>query len=157
MVTFSVGSIPTNFTICSIACYNGSNKQRILQTDGTSGGDWLHGHWGSAGGGGGPGYAFYGGWITASGVSGVTVVDNWLNMCGKNGSSPPNNILVNTISKGVGSNGGSGSGTLGINTNSTRVNERSDFKLSQVIIWNTILTDAQMLTVANSFKSYLQL
>jgi hypothetical protein len=68
-------------------------------------------------------------------------------MCGKNGSTTPNNMLINGTS--VGSvNGGLGGYTLTINAGSP-YNEAGNFQFSHVIIWDQVLTDAEMKTVSD--------
>jgi hypothetical protein len=73
-------------------------------------------------------------------------------MCGNNGTSIANSILVDSVASGIAPAGGTGGYTLTINTRSL---ERSDWQLSYIVIYDTVLTDAEMLTVSNKLLSYL--
>jgi len=148
-LTWPSGSIPTNFTICIITKYNGTNKKRILQT--TGGPDWLLGHWETH-----KGVAFFNAWYNQTYFD--SNLNNWLIMCSKNGGTSPNNILVDGTSTGAidGTSANSyGSGTLCINNNTDPTKGYSDWALSYIIIWDQFLTDAEMVTVSNTFNSYL--
>lgn len=142
-LTWPASSVPANFTICSITRYAGSTNQRILT--GTSG-NWLHGHWGGL-----RGVAYYEGWKTQV-ASSVGTLANWLVMCGNNGSSNGSNILVDSVQKGTAS-GGTGGYALTINAGS--FSEVSDWGLAYLIIYDRVLTDAQMKTVSDKLLLYL--
>ena len=141
-VEWPTGSIPANFTICSITRYNGASKSRILvgKTD-----NWLHGHWGGR-----RGVCHYDTWITDH--QNVGTVDDWVVVCGKNNGTAPNNILVDGTPSGI-NPGGSGGKTLTINKYTG--GETSDWALSYVFIWDQNLTDAEMVVVSNTLKQYL--
>lgn len=140
-VEWPASSIPTNFTICSISRYNGPSKARILvgKTD-----NWLHGHWGGR-----RGLCHYDTWITDD--ASVGTVDDWVVVCGKNNGTAPNNILVDGTPYGK-NPGGAGGKILTINKYG---NEKSDWALSYVFIWDVNLTDAEMVVVSNTLKQYL--
>jgi hypothetical protein len=142
-LTWPSGSIPTNFTICSVTRYTGGTSRRIL--NGTS--NWLHGHWS-----GNRGVCYYEGWKTNS--TGVGTLNNWLVCCGKNSGSTPNNILLDSVASGT-ATGGASNQQLFINAGGGNYGETTDFQLSYLIIWDQILTDAEMLTTSNALLYYL--
>ena len=147
-VTFPIGSIPTNFTILTLTRYNGSAKQRIIDTSGIT--SWFQGHHSNK-----RGVVFYDGWKTNS--TSIGSIDDWLCVIGKNSTSTPNNILIDGVSSGV-SPGGIGypSLQLCINNNTTTPTEKSDWALSCIMIWDTNLTDDEIVslnTIINNYKT----
>jgi hypothetical protein len=140
------GSIPSTFTICSITRYNGTTRQRVI--DSTSG-EVLHGHWFDK-----SGIAYYGGFKTSQSQSTVVGRDDWVVMCGTNSTSVAiqNNILINGVASGS-ANGGTGGFTLCINNGP--YGEESDFAFQQVLIWDQALTADQMAFVSSSLLGYL--
>jgi hypothetical protein len=147
-ITWPSGSVPTNFTICSITRYTGGINSRIF-TGYESGFNWLHGHWS-----GNRGPTFYGAYFMSNNTS-VGNLTDWLVCCGKNGSTSPNNILLDGVPSGI-ANGGSGGGTLTINNNTGGVSsEISDWAFSYVLIWDQVLTDEELVIVSNKLIDYL--
>ncbi len=146
IITFPTGSIPNSFTILSLTRYTGgTNTRRILQA---STNNWLHGHWG-----GNRGVAHYDGWKTPVSIAGN--VNDWLCMIGKNGGAVPNNILADGATRGT-APGGTGNLQLTINSGIYGSGESSDWALSCVMIWETHLTDAEMVdlnTIINIYKN----
>jgi hypothetical protein len=151
VLTWPTNSIPTNFTVCSITRYVGPNYGRIL-TSVVANQNWLHGHYGSK-----RGVAYYEGWKTQDTAS-VGNLTNWLTFCGVNGnntSNPtPNNILLDNTGVGT-STGGTGNYTLGINNFLGTSAERSEWALSYLIIWDQVLTPAELSTVSTAMNNYL--
>ena len=144
-MTFPTGSIPTNFTILGLARYTGAAKQRILR--GLSR-NWLHGHYASL-----KGQVYYEGWKTNTNISSAGLLNDWLCCIGKNGGSIPGNILADGVGVGT-AIGGVGDDRLSINIGP--FNEPSDWALSCVMIWDTHLTDAEMVdlnTIINNYKN----
>ena len=146
-ITFPSGSVPTNFTLCTITKYNGTFKGRIM--DGANA-NWLHGHYQAK-----RGIVYYGAFRTAQ--TNVGTLDNWLVCCGKNSGTIPKNILVDNTGIAT-STGGSGNIRLSIN-NGTYTggsgNEKSDWAFSGCLIWNTQLSDANMLAVSQLLTQHL--
>ena len=143
-VTFPNGSIPTNFTICSLTRYTGVTFGRILE--GTNN-NWLHGHWN-----GNRGVAHYNEWKTAN--QSVGTQTDWLCMIGKNADTPPTNILADGVARGVTSRNLSGL-NLRIN-NGEYSGEKCNWALSCVMIWESHLTDDEMVdlnTIINTYKN----
>jgi hypothetical protein len=144
------GSVPSTFTICSLTRYTGGSSGRMF--DGKSN-NWLHSHWGGA-----AGVCHYDGWRTSGSTpSSVASVTNWVICTGTNwtGVNSPYNVVVNNLDVGT-ANGGSGNNTLSINNgNNTQGSENSNFQFSQLFIWDSGLTSAQMHTVNNFMQNYL--
>lgn len=151
-ISWPTGAVPSTFTICSITRATTALQGRIFDASGV-GANWLHGHWGNK-----SGVAYYGSnnWMTQSttNASSVTNYTDWLVMCGTNGTNAtPNNILANGVGVGT-SNVGTGNILLTINNGSNQ-GEASAFAFQQVIIWNTALTNAQLLAVSTALTNYL--
>ena len=142
-ITWPAGSIPTNFTILGLTRYNGTTRGRILTSD--MGLNLLHGHHT-----GNRGVAYYNNWITNQ--TSIGTQDDWLCMIGKNGGTTSNNILVDGIGRGI-TTGGTGNGILYVNLG-RESNERSDWALSAVIIYDSHLTDANMVNLNNFINTY---
>jgi len=138
------GSLPNNFTICTISRYTGGANGRIFNS--TSGDyNWLHGHWN-----GNRAVCYYTAWMTEP--YNTNSLYDWLNCCGKNNSTAPNNILMNTVPVGN-NNNGSGYGApsqLGVN-----VNEYSDWALSYIIIWDQVLLKDELINISMMLQQYL--
>ena len=155
-ITWPAGSIPSQFTLCSITRYNGSNKQRILEATNIN---FAHGHFGNS-----AGFAYYQGWVTGTSNSNSNNNStNWVVMCGTNGTdattnAKPNNILVNGVGFGDYS-GGNGNGQLSINNDTTNSSggsgQYSEFAFNMVLIFNYALTNDELLSISNSMTSYL--
>jgi len=146
-IVWPYGSIPQNFTVLSLSRYNGVNKQRILQS---TGGNWLHGHWG-----GNAGVCFYEGWKTIL-VNHDANNENWICCIGNNNSNVPNNILINGNTYGIEGNGAGGGGyNLGINNpNFWGGREYSDWALACVIIWPVQLKIEEMRVFNEMINDY---
>lgn len=142
-VTWPLGSIPTTFTILSLTRYTGPTNRRILSS---KTGNWLHGHWG-----GGRGNAFYEGWLTTTSNKGT--LTNWLCFIGKNSGSTPNNILADGTGIGNATGGSGNNYQMAIN-NIAYTSETSNWSLSCVIIYDSILSDAHMIKLNNFINSY---
>lgn len=148
-IDFPINSIPDKFTICSITRYTSDNKKRILIS--TSDNNWVHGHKDGK-----RGVVYYNELKTASSID-IDIVGNdtdWVSTCAKNEGAIPNNIYINGVASGV-KDGGQGNLKLSINNNPSLIDENSDFSLSYLIIWDTILTDEYIKIVADSFTYYL--
>ena len=142
-ITFGTGTIPPTFTILSYTRYNGGTRARILTSKTT--GNWLHGHWG-----GNRGSTHYNDNFKSSGTN--TSPDNWVCVIGKNSGSTPGNILIDGVASGT-ATGGAGNYTLGIN-NGQFTGEYSDFAFNCVMIWDSALTDAEMVLLNNMIYTY---
>jgi hypothetical protein len=145
-IDFPANSIPTNFTICSITRYTNTNNKRILIS--TTDNNWAHGHKDGK-----RGVVYYNEYKTAN-VDITGNLTDWVATCAKNDGDIPNNVYINNIPSGIKS-GGQGGLKLSINNNPTLIDESSDFSLSYIIIWDSILNDDDIKTVADSFNNYL--
>jgi len=141
-IDWTNGSIPANFTICSITKYNGSNRQRILTGKNTN---WTHGHISNT-----RGTAYY----SDRYINDVNIgnLDNWLISCGKNSGSIPNNFMVDGVGVAT-AIGGGGNDILTINN--SRYVQYSDWAFSHLLIWDQILTDYEMFIVSNFLLDHL--
>ena len=145
------GSIPSTFTICSVTRYVvQGQKQRILT--GTTL-NWYQGH-----------HAYYGtqrgkagyGKSMTQHISSVGVLTDWVVMCGKNGGIDPNNILVDGNAVGIDS-GGQGGDSLSINVLGLwGTVEKSDWAFSELMIWTSALSDADMRIASNALLASLK-
>jgi hypothetical protein len=150
-ITWPAGSIPSTFTIASITRYRGPTRGRIFNADTIN---WFHGHHiGSRG------RSYYNAWVTPEqNIYGNS--DDWLIAIGRkdaviSGGVNPNNILMNGVGYGLNVNG-SGNNRLTINNSTIVPGEKSDFEYSVMLMWDTNLTDAEMMIVHNALNLYLQ-
>ncbi len=141
-ILWPTGSIPANFTICSVTRYKGTSNNRILQS---VKGNWLHGHWGNK-----RGVTHYDKWINPTSKGSV---NDWVVCCGKNNGMTPNNIVVDNLPSGEVVNG-TGNYQLSINSGGYS-NEYSDWEFSQLIIWDKILSNQELLAVSEALNNYL--
>jgi len=130
---WGAGSIPADFTICSVTRYSGPRKVILLTCDHNPAGnaDWYHGHFlGRAGS------NYYGSDYHKNLGFSVANVDNWVTMCGRNLlASGRDGIIVNDIVR-ASALGGDGNCALGIN-----FRDESDWQLSKLYIWDYHLSD----------------
>ena len=144
---FPTGSIPAPYTICSISRYTGGTFGRILQS---STDNWLHGHHAA-----GPikrGVHYNGAWRTDQIGAGVST--DWLNFITTSGNTSPNNILRDGVGVGISAGSNAIVSELAINIGPYS-NEVSNWGLTQLIIWNQVLTPAEMVIVSNAFTQFL--
>ena len=139
-VEWPTGSIPSEFTVCSVTRYVMSGTMGRILAGKTV--NWYHGHHANN-----RGVAYYG--ILNTYHVSVGLLTDWLVMCGRNTGSKPNNIFVDGVAAGYWT-GGSGSSVLGINISPTY--ENSDWEFRELMIWNTSLSDAEMVTVSTALR-----
>ena len=144
-VTWPTGSIPSDFTICSVTRYLKMGKSGRILIGRTI--NWYHGHHNNH-----RGKAYYEGLKTDDFSVGLQT--DWNVMCGKNGGSIPNNILVDGMARGIWA-GGAGSSVLGINSSPS--SEDSDWAFRELMIWNTALSDADMVIVSTALRISLHI
>ena len=114
--------------------------------------DWYHGHWGST-----RGVAWYDLSVKTDSSS-IGILTDWLVMCGKNGGSAPTNILVDGIAVGDTAEGVtevSDYNVLCINDKFLSSIERSDWAFSELMVWNTVLTDDEMVIASKALLNSL--
>lgn len=145
-ISWSAGSIPSTFTICSITRYSGATRRRILQCTSLN---WLHGHWnGNAGG------THYHGQGATEYYS-ISPNTNWVVVCGRNiwtaGSAGviANGVVTCTACGGV------GNCDLSINRGDSR--EFGDWQLSRLYVWNRHLSNAEFSEASAKLNSYVSL
>lgn len=148
-IIYPVGSIPANYSICCLTRYSGLDRRRILS-----------------------GYAFNNNYVFSNyfqevgtcfdqntGFSSRNAVSiaqqqQWHSFVCVRGNSVlfPNNIMLDGVGLGASQIGGFSVGQLAIND--SQYNEYSQFEISQVIVFDVSLTQAEMLIVSNSFNNY---
>lgn len=139
-ITWTAGSIPTNFTILGLTRYTGTTRNRILTDDA---GFFIHGHWSSS-----RGVCYYGdGYKTSTATKGT--ITDWLCCIGKNSGTIPNNILLDGVASGVATNG-TGNRTLGINT----YTEDSEFGFACAMVWDKHLANSDMVLLNSLINDY---
>jgi hypothetical protein len=144
-ILFPVGSIPASFTICSLTRLTATPYMRVLTS--TVLPQYLHGFFG-----GWRGVLFRNGvWCTSQSNTGI--ITDWLNMCATTGNTSIDNILVDGVPKGISNIASGTSQQLCINLGFN--NDNSPFQLSQLIIWDRVLTSGELLVVSNALKNYL--
>lgn len=132
------GSLPTDYTLCSIT-RTINNGDSVLQGY-TLGHTFVHGH----------SLPSLFACRYRNGASSTTASgnNNWVVTCGKRSGTSPNHVLRNGVAVGNSSvnSAGSASAYMGINIGGT--NNPSTFGFNTLIIWNQILTDAELATVS---------
>jgi len=149
-INWPSGSIPTNFTILGLQRYTNAsgNQGRFLAS---SSGNWLLGTNTSTDG---DGVAYFEGWKTPT-TNFLTNKTDWLCIIGKNGGTTPNNIIANGVGRGNATGGtGGGSYQLCINNDPFGSVTKSDWALSCVIIYDSILSDDYMFKLNNFINTY---
>lgn len=156
-------SIPATFTICSVTRWTSEDpakRERIINglrgdsvfatVDGVN---FLHGHHRPWQGHGGAGSAYYGdGWKTR--LEGTRHNLDWVVLCGTNDNSvpAPGNVVYDGTEVGD-TNGGQGGAALNINL---LVDQRSDWALHSLFIWDRALTQHEMSTVTAALTEQLK-
>ena len=125
-------TIPTGFTICSISSYTSSHRGRIL--DAKYPGKWIHGHYRGV-----AGVAHYEHWVTSS----ASVLDplQWVVVCGKS-----TKVTANDIDRTIRTSGQAAPSSY-LTVNQGRgfgANQRSDWAVAKVSVWNRQLDDTEM-------------
>ena len=160
-IVFQQGSIPHEFTICSLSRYAGSHKNKILakvdkandcMSDDIGAECWFHGH--DAGK---VGVAYYNKWATLS----TTFLpsdqsDNWLVMCGQNKAAGVQlaNGMERTLLSGMSTVGGDGDLQLAINGHGML--QDSDWALHGFTIWDRHLTRIEMTAASDAYLNLLE-
>jgi hypothetical protein len=88
------GTMPTSYTMCTVARYTGTSRQRIFTTDSASK-NWFHGFWSSK-----RGVAYNENWMTSSSNLIPAVETDWLIFCSQN--QVPYKYYANDVSVGIG-------------------------------------------------------
>lgn len=154
VIEWGPNSIPFNYTICSITRYTGNtNNKRILTArNATPSNDWIHGHQSGK-----RGVVYYNNeYKTDNNLQIAGDINDWVITCATNGGTIPENIYINGIPSGIKS-GGIGALQLAINKidDMNIISERSDFALSYVLIWDTILSSDVLKIISDNLLNYL--
>ena len=148
-ILWPTGSIPNPYTTCSITRLATGTQNRVLQSETDN---WVGTHHGQGAGGIKRGVHYNGTWKTLQVNTGT--ITNWLNFCTTSGNTFPNNVLLDGNGVGIASGSNGVVSKLAINIGPF-VNEKSDWSFSQLIIWNQVLTPAEMVIVSTSFTNFL--
>ena len=162
-ILFPTGSIPNNFTICSITRYKSTNQKIILQNDTSysNGSDkwFLFGHYAGQA----IGAVFvYGTWKTpiVNLSAAAPTKTNWVTLCGRTSNTQSSyDIMVDGEPKGtqnIAPSTTNSSYKLAINPSASVISELADFDFASLYIWNQELSDAEMITVSKKMKMYLK-
>ena len=131
-ITWPEGSIPSGFTILSLTRFTGSYRFQILKDKNSNS---YYGHNISRGV-----FQYTNRQITS--INGFGIINNWLYSTFKSYGTSPNNIIADGISRSVDNGGVYDPGQLFINNNSSVA---SDWAFGCVVIWDKLLSDADML------------
>lgn len=153
ILSWPIGSWPSNFTICGIIRHTGAIKSRLFTGTRATGSFTSNMYLGF-----GQGYNFaY--WDTPRSPIITPETTNWLVCCAKNGLNggiPANTVLRNGVA--IGTTNGSGqilnTGTGSITINGYSGNE-SQWEFTYLIIYDSVLTDTQMMAVSAKLQNYL--
>mmetsp|Transcript_20908 Transcript_20908/g.46426 ORF Transcript_20908/g.46426 Transcript_20908/m.46426 type:complete len:876 (-) Transcript_20908:59-2686(-) len=129
--------VPRQYTICSLTKYTGKRyRGRILNAAGSN---WLHGHWAAR-----RGVVHYANWKTHYHGEVHNNPEDWVAVCGKSPSAAPHSVMVNGKFAGTANtNGAYPVNGLYINAGD-HGNEKSMFALSDLMIWDTPLSNFHM-------------
>ncbi|CAE7273024.1 unnamed protein product, partial [Symbiodinium pilosum] len=120
-----------DYSICSISRYTGSqNQKRILQAPHPN---FLHGHWE-----GHTGVAHYGTWVTSLQGS---ASEDWIPLCGNRAG-----LVFWGLQKVSNGKQGVAAPDVHLYINDGGINELSDLGVMEVIVWDRLLTEDEMLT-----------
>lgn len=122
-----------SYTLFTVARYVGTNQYRIFTSNINSTNYWLSGFWGGQNK-----VAYHEGWLTDNTKGSTT---NWIVSSDSQGIYRANNLSYVTISNNYPS-----MPAMGINLTS---NEKSDFQVADVIIYNSWLSTANIVSVEN--------
>ena len=148
-ILWPTGSIPNPYTMCSISRLATGTQNRVIQSETDN---WLLGHHGQGAGGVKRGVHYNGTWKTNQVNTGT--ITNWLNFCATSGNTFPNNVLLDGNGVGIATGSNAIVSKLAINIGPF-VNEKSDWSFAQLLIWNQVLTPAEMVIVSNSYTNFL--
>ena len=148
-IVFGEGSIPLQFTICSLSRYTGDHRNSILNSHHT-GAEWFHGH-----SGGNAGLVYYGLWKTLP-YSSLPATD-WVVVCSQNMNEGV--TLVNGMEVDIEQHAGQpgGDGNLQLAVNSLLANApNSDWGLHGLTVWDRYLSRAEITAASNAYLDLLE-
>ena len=160
-VSFGAGSLPTNFTICSVTRYAGATSQ--FQILNSKVGSFVHGHHNGR-----AAAATYANsiWLTLNSdytcpgsVNCIPQLNNltmdWLIFCGQNGGN--NRIYANGQYVGLGYDVASQGGNIEFGVNyALDSNIRSNFGIMEIAVWNRFLSDSEIQQVSRYYANVLR-
>jgi len=142
IIKFPTAILPSTYTLIYMTRYNGTNKKRIL--DGQGSVNWLSGHWDGS-----SGVAYHQGWMTTSTDRHGS---NWVLGTDQNNlyRSKSEGIAWEETTSGAGTDG-SGQTYAQISVNATGT-EKSDWMCGEIIVYDRTLSSEEY----NRLENYMQ-
>jgi hypothetical protein len=149
-ISFPDYSLPKYHTICVISKYAGPNKGRIL-TSTNYNVNWLLGHHSGV-----TGVMHNNQWKTTWSNSLSPNTNEWIVSCVKSSTSGDfiGSLYFNGVKRATLPTGIVNDNNNRLTINTANYGQNSDFGLSYVIIWNTVLTDNQLSYVSAALNEY---
>ena len=151
-ITFPVGSVPTDFTVCSISWNTSSDplkRKRVLNAQSFY---WIHGHHEGK-----VGAAWYGdtfGWVSDRTIIPASEAGNWLVFCGQN--KPVDNVIVANGIDVTLANGGTGNVQLSVNSGFNDGTEKREWAVKDIVIWSRHLTRSEIYGAASFLRNQVE-
>lgn len=148
-IIWPLGSLPPQFTICTLARYTATGaKRRIFQGKTVN---WLHGFYNA----GNRRSNFYNNMFTFDEAS--YSISDWCIDCATNNIGTPNYTILNNVRKPtfpIPTRPYFAPDAIAINSSSSN-NEFSDFEFGQLIIWDRQLTLPELEIISNGIQHYM--
>jgi hypothetical protein len=151
VITFPVGSLPENYTICTMTKYTSTNinRQRILT--GKFPRNWLLGHWGNYSN----GIMYNDAWKSVDNSNNNSASIDWLISCAKSyATNKSYSVIFNDVNRAMDDAGGNNDKSAQLSINGWSDDEASDFGFAYLIIWDTVLSDNELLIVSQALSNY---
>lgn len=151
VITFPVGSLPENYTICAMTKYssNINNRNRILTAKYPR--NWLLGHWANFSN----GIMYNDGWKSIDYSNNNSTSTDWLISCAKSyAKNTSYSIIFNDVNKAWVNANGNGDKNAQLTINGWSEGEASDFGFAYLIIWDIVLSDTELLIVSQALSNY---
>ena len=144
-IRFPLGTLPVNFTLCTVSKMITAGKGTVIDAVGTD--EWVHGHWNGF-----AGVAYYGDGANLWPKNYFIPITQWLIMCGQNSyQSSIFNVDGRTV-RNV--SGGIGYKILSINDGFGRSHGNpSSWAVAEIIIWNRYLTGTEIDSVVSHLSN----
>jgi hypothetical protein len=154
VITFPLESLPKKYTVCVMTKYAHSNlnRSRILTTEAPR--NWLLGHWANRPN----GIMYNDGWKYYDNINSYNSSStDWLISCAKSSAKNASYSLIFNDTNRAFSNAGE---NYNVSTTRLTINgwpyEKSIFGFAYLIIWDTVLSDTELLIVSQALTNYSQ-
>lgn len=138
-IQFPHGTLPSNFTMCSLSKMTVPGKGTVIDAVGPD--KWIHGHLGGVGG-----VAYYGDGATLT--TNFVLATQWLVMCGQNRNQNSVFSVNGRIFRNV--SGGFGNKILSINDGYGRsIGLPSSWGVAEIIVWNRFLSATEISSITD--------